>query len=96
MADLDSLQIKIKADANNASIALDKLANSLTNFQKSLSIDTSKLTIISNSIQSIANAANSHTRNTPMTQTAITILRFTGFFSMVIPPILSLRSCFES
>lgn len=59
MADIDSLQIKIKADANNASNALDKLANSLTNFQKSLSIDTSKLTSISNSIQSIANAANS-------------------------------------
>lgn len=57
--DIDSLQIKIKADANNASNALDKLANSLTNFQKSLSIDTSKLTSISNSIQSIANAANS-------------------------------------
>lgn len=59
MADIDSLQIKIKADATNASNALDKLANSLTNFQKSLSIDTSKLTSISNSIQSIANAANS-------------------------------------
>jgi hypothetical protein len=59
MADIDSLQIKIKADANNASNALNKLANSLTNFQKSLSIDTSKLTNISNSIQSIANAANS-------------------------------------
>lgn len=59
MADIDSLQIKIKADANNASNALDKLANSLTNFQKSLSIDTSKLTSIFNSIQSIANAANS-------------------------------------
>lgn len=59
MEDIDSLQIKIKADANNASNALDKLANSLTNFQKSLSIDTSKLTSISNSIQSIANAANS-------------------------------------
>lgn len=59
MADIDSLQIKIKADANNASNALDKLANSLTNFQKSLSIDTSKLANISNSIQSIANAANS-------------------------------------
>lgn len=57
--DIDSLQIKIKADANNASNALDKLANSLTNFQKSLSIDTSKLTSISNSIQSIANAASS-------------------------------------
>lgn len=59
MADIDSLQIKIKADANNASNALDKLANSLTNFQKSLSIDTSKLTSISNSIQSIANTASS-------------------------------------
>lgn len=59
MADIDSLQIKIKADANNASNALDKLANSLTNFQRSLSIDTSKLTSISNSIQSIANSASS-------------------------------------
>lgn len=57
--DIDSLQIKIKADANNASDALNKLANSLTNFQRSLSIDTSKLTSISNSIQSIANAASS-------------------------------------
>lgn len=63
MADIDSLQIKIKADANNASNALDKLANSLTNFQKSLSIDTSKLTSISNSIQSIANAASSMNTN---------------------------------
>jgi hypothetical protein len=57
--DIDYLQIKIKADANNASNALNKLANSLTNFQRSLSIDTSKLTSISNSIQSIANAASS-------------------------------------
>lgn len=57
--DIDSLQIKIKVDANNASNALNKLANSLTNFQRSLSIDTSKLTSISNSIQSIANAASS-------------------------------------
>lgn len=57
--DIDSLQIKIKADANNASDALNKLANSLTDFQRSLSIDTSKLTSISNSIQSIANAASS-------------------------------------
>nr|DAL76818.1 MAG TPA: minor tail protein [Bacteriophage sp.] len=59
MADIDNLQIKISADANKAKNALDKLASSLTNFQKSLSIDTSKLTSISNSIQSIANAANS-------------------------------------
>jgi hypothetical protein len=57
--DIDNLQIKISADANKASSALNKLANSLTNFQRSLSIDTPKLTSISNSIQSIANAANS-------------------------------------
>lgn len=59
MADIDNLQIKISADANKAKNALDKLASSLTNFQKSLSIDTSKLTSISNSIHSIANAASS-------------------------------------
>lgn len=59
MTDIDNLQIKISADANKATNALNKLASSLTNFQKSLSIDTSKLTSISNSIQSIANAANS-------------------------------------
>lgn len=59
MTDIDNLQIKISADANKSKNALDKLASSLTNFQKSLSIDTSKLTSISNSIQSIANAANS-------------------------------------
>lgn len=59
MADIDNLQIKISVDANKAKNALDKLASSLTNFQRSLSIDTSKLTSISNSIQSIANAASS-------------------------------------
>nr|DAH30609.1 MAG TPA: minor tail protein [Bacteriophage sp.] len=59
MSDIDSLQIKISADANKATNALNKLASSLTNFQRSLSIDTSKLTSISNSIQSIANAASS-------------------------------------
>lgn len=57
--DIDDLQIKISADANKASSALNKLASILTNFQRSLSIDTSKLTSISNSIQSIANAASS-------------------------------------
>lgn len=59
MTDIDNLQIKISADANKATNALNKLASSLTNFQRSLSIDTSKLTSISNSIQSIANAASS-------------------------------------
>lgn len=59
MADIDNLQIKISADANKATNALNKLASSLTNFQRSLSIDTSKLTSISNSIQSIANSASS-------------------------------------
>ena len=39
MADIDNLQIKISADANKAKNALDKLASSLTNFQRSLSIE---------------------------------------------------------
>lgn len=59
MTDIDNLQIKISVDANKATNALNKLASSLTNFHRSLSIDTSKLTSISNSIQSIANAASS-------------------------------------
>ena len=57
MADIDSLQIKIKADANNASNALDKLANSLESFHKSVTWDTGKLYSIGTGIKNIADAA---------------------------------------
>lgn len=57
MADIDSLQIKIKADANNASNALDKLANSLESFRKSVTWDTGKLYSIGTGIKNIADAA---------------------------------------
>ena len=57
MEDIDSLQIEIKADANNASNALDKLANSLESFRKSVTWDTGKLYSIGTGIKNIADAA---------------------------------------
>lgn len=57
MADIDSLQIKIKADANSASNALDKLATSLEGFRKSVAWDTGKLYSIGTGIKNISDAA---------------------------------------
>lgn len=57
MADIDSLQIKISADANKASKSLDELANRMLKFAQSLSFDTGKLTSISSGIRSISDAA---------------------------------------
>lgn len=57
MADIDSLQIKISADANKASNAIDKLAKSLESFQKSVTWDTGKLYSIGTGIKNIADAA---------------------------------------
>lgn len=57
MADIDSLQIKIKADANSASNALDKLAVSLESFRKSVAWDTGKLYSIGTGIKNISDAA---------------------------------------
>lgn len=57
MADIDSLQIKIKADANSASNALDKLATSLESFRKSVAWDTGRLYSIGTGIKNISDAA---------------------------------------
>lgn len=57
MADIDFLQIKIKADANSASNALDKLATSLESFRKSVAWDTGKLYSIGTGIKNISDAA---------------------------------------
>ena len=56
--EIDSLQIKISADANKASNALDKLAKSLEGFQKSVVWDTGKLYSIGTGIKNIADAAS--------------------------------------
>lgn len=55
--DIDNLQIKISADANKASSALNKLANSLESFRKSVVWDTGKLYSIGTGIKNISDAA---------------------------------------
>ena len=57
MADIDNLQIKISADANKATNALNKLANSLESFRKSVTWDTGKLYSMGTGIKNIADAA---------------------------------------
>lgn len=57
MADIDELQIKIKADSAKASDSIDKLASSLNSLGKSLSFDTSKLSNIASGIRSMSDAA---------------------------------------
>ena len=57
MADIDELQIKIKADSAKASDSIDKLASSLDSLGKSLSFDTSKLSNIASGIRSMYDAA---------------------------------------
>lgn len=57
MADIDELQIKIKADSAKASDSIDKLASSLDGLGKSLSFDTSKLLNIASGIRSMSDAA---------------------------------------
>jgi hypothetical protein len=57
MADIDELQIKIKADSAKASDSIDKLASSLDSLGKSLSFDTSKLSNIASGIRSMSDTA---------------------------------------
>lgn len=57
MADIDELQIKIKADSAKASDSIDKLASSLDSLGKSLSFDTSKLSNIASGIRIMSDAA---------------------------------------
>ena len=57
MADIDELQIKIKADSAKVSDSIDKLASSLDSLGKSLSFDTSKLSNIASGIRSMSDAA---------------------------------------
>lgn len=57
MADIDELQIKIKADAATASQSIENLAGSMKKLRDNLLSDTAKLTDIANGIRSISDAA---------------------------------------
>ncbi len=57
MADIDELQIKIKADAANASKSIESLASSMQTLRNNISFDTAKLSNIASGIRSISDAA---------------------------------------
>lgn len=64
MADIDNLQIRIQADAEDASKKLDKLAKSMLNLASSMSINVGKMNGIAIGIKSIsASASNLNSRN---------------------------------
>lgn len=56
-AEIDELELKIKADAGKASSSIDKLAESMENLAKSLFVDTQKLSSIATGMRSISDAA---------------------------------------
>lgn len=57
MADIDELQIKIKADSAKASNSIEILVNSMNRLRESISFDTAKLSNIASGIRSISDAA---------------------------------------
>lgn len=57
MADIDELQIKIKADSAKASNSIESLVNSMNRLRGSISFDTAKLSNIASGIRSISDAA---------------------------------------
>lgn len=57
MADIDELQIKIKADSAKASNSIESLVNSMNRLRESISFDTAKLSNIASGIRSISDAA---------------------------------------
>lgn len=57
MADIDELQIKIKADSAKASNSIESLVNSMNRLWESISFDTAKLSNIASGIRSISDAA---------------------------------------
>lgn len=56
MADIDELQIKIKADSAKASNSIESLVNSMNRLRESISFDTAKLSNIASGIRSISDA----------------------------------------
>lgn len=57
MADIDELQIKIKADSAKASNSIESLVNSMNRLRESISFGTAKLSNIASGIRSISDAA---------------------------------------
>ncbi len=80
MADIDELQIKIKADSAKASASIEKLASSMENLGKSLSFDTGKLSSIASGIRGISDAATGFkgAKSKEITSLATALKKFSG------------------
>ena len=80
MADIDELQIKIKADSAKASASIEKLASSMENLGKSLSFDTGKLSSIASGIRGISDAATGFkgAQSKEITSLATALKKFSG------------------
>lgn len=80
MADIDELQIKIKADSAKASDSIDKLAASMENLKKGVSFDTGKLSSIASGIRGISDAAIGFkgAKSKEITSLAIALKKFSG------------------
>lgn len=80
MADIDELQIKIKADSAKASVSIEKLASSMENLGKSLSFDTGKLSSIASGIRGISDAATGFkgAKSKEITSLATALKKFSG------------------
>ena len=80
MADIDELQIKIKADSAKASNSIESLVNSMNRLQESISFDTAKLSNIASGIRSISDAATGFKggKSTEITSMVRALNKFSG------------------
>lgn len=80
MADIDELQIKIKADSAKASNSIESLVNSMNRLRESISFDTAKLSNIASGIRSISDAATGFKggKSTEITSMVRALNKFSG------------------
>lgn len=97
MADIDELQIKIKADSSKASNSIESLASSMERLGKSVSFDTGKLYSISSGIKGISDAANGFkgAKSKEITSLATALNKFSGIDTNSIYGISSAMKSFS-
>lgn len=80
MADIDELQIKIKADSAKASNSIESLVNSMNRLRESISFDTAKLSNIASGIRSISDAATGFKggKSSEITSMVLALNKFSG------------------
>lgn len=98
MADLDSLQIKVNASAEDASKSLEKLAASMKSLRDNLNVDTQKLQGIATSIRNLSDAASGFKggKSTELTSLSRALKTFNGIDTNSIYGITSALNSLKS